>query len=174
VRLFVALELPPAARDALAAWATELELPFVRRVGEEALHLTLCFLGERPDADPVRAAVGGVLAAAAPAGPLRVTATRWLPRGRPRVLAVELDDPGGALATVSAELHAALEVAREHRRFLPHITVGRVRGAVRRPPATSPPDISPITAGPVSLIRSHLDGGPVRYERIAEWTLGAG
>ena len=52
LRLFVALELPAPARAALAAFRAAAADPAVwRPVPDEALHLTLAFLGHRPEAD---------------------------------------------------------------------------------------------------------------------------
>src|SRR6185437_12802218 len=64
VRLFVALDLPAAARDALLAFAADAADPAVwRPVAPEALHVTLAFLGSRPPGDV--AAIERVLAAEA-------------------------------------------------------------------------------------------------------------
>ena len=52
LRLFVALEVPPAVREALAAFrdaAADAEV--WRPVPAESLHLTLAFLGRRPETD---------------------------------------------------------------------------------------------------------------------------
>ncbi len=53
MRLFVALEPPVEVRDALVEWARAAVGgdPELRLVERDALHLTLAFLGERPDAD---------------------------------------------------------------------------------------------------------------------------
>ena len=131
-RLFVALELPESARSALAEWrdAPLSRVSGLRPVRPEDLHVTLCFLGTRPAAEieqigaacgvvagepPVESAFGGAGVAAAP---------------RPRVLAVSLSDPEGALAGLQATLSAALVAggwyAPESRPFLAHVTVARV------------------------------------------------
>ena len=55
LRLFVALDLPAPARAALAAFRAAAADPAVwRPVPDEALHLTLAFLGHRPEADVER------------------------------------------------------------------------------------------------------------------------
>jgi 2'-5' RNA ligase len=60
LRLFVALDLPEPARAALAAFRSEMADPAVwRPVPDEALHLTLAFLGHRPEADVER--IAGIL-----------------------------------------------------------------------------------------------------------------
>src|SRR3954468_17525751 len=98
LRLFVALDLPDAARTALAAFRAAAADPAVwRPVPDEALHLTLAFLGHRPAEDADRAAE--ILAAAPDAAP-RLTLGRSLalPRRRPRVLTAGIVDHAGTPA----------------------------------------------------------------------------
>ena len=47
-RLFVALDLPAPARAALAAFRDRVDPRLWRPVSDEALHVTLVFLGHRP------------------------------------------------------------------------------------------------------------------------------
>jgi 2'-5' RNA ligase len=49
LRLFLALELPPATLDDLTAWGSA-NLSGGRMVVREHLHVTLAFLGSRPTA----------------------------------------------------------------------------------------------------------------------------
>ena len=95
------------------------------------LHLTLCFLGDVAERrlDDLTAALGGLELSALPtafAEPL------FLPqRGAKRVVALRLDDPGGALSrtqrTVSDALAGLGLYTPERRPFLPHLTVARYR-----------------------------------------------
>jgi RNA 2',3'-cyclic 3'-phosphodiesterase len=83
----------------------------------------------------------------------------WLPRRRPRVLTVAIEEAGERLAAVQAELSTALAQAGwyqpEPRPFLAHVTVGRVRGSARvRPPALGPPHPVAFTGSTVTLYRS--------------------
>lgn len=86
LRLFVALELPAAVREALAAFAAAAADPELwRPVAPEALHLTLAFLGGRPADDVPRIAL--VLAeTAGPAPRLALGGALLLPPRRARVL----------------------------------------------------------------------------------------
>ena len=64
-RMFVALELPAAVRAALTAWRAPLLAAApdaLRPVADDALHVTLCFLGHRPltEIAPIAAAVAAV------------------------------------------------------------------------------------------------------------------
>src|SRR3954463_6284827 len=110
LRLFVALDLPAPARAALAAFRAAAADPAVwRPVPDEALHLTLAFLGHRPAEDAGRPAENLAAAAppapgapgrppeplaAAPAAAPRLTLGRSLalPRRRPRVLTAAIVD----------------------------------------------------------------------------------
>ena len=102
----------------------------------------------------------------------------WLPRGRPRVLAVEVADGDGALGAMQAGVVAALADAigfrPEPRPFLPHATVARVRahGRVGRDhraavEAASPPEAGTFAAPALTLWRSRLSPRGARYEPVA-------
>ncbi len=175
MRLFVAAELPEHVRDALAAWARGAlgRREELRRIEPEALHLTLCFLGEQPPA-AVAACAGALEACAellAAVGELSLGAPAWLPPRRPRVLAVEVLDPQGTLRALHGALAAALEDAlgweRERGRFRPHVTVARMRPGSQRAralPPTPPLRFAPVAA---TLLRSTLHPDGARYDPLA-------
>ena len=53
-RLFVALDLPDRVRAEIVEWGHEaLADPALRRVKPESLHITLAFLGYRPEQEPL-------------------------------------------------------------------------------------------------------------------------
>jgi len=179
-RLFVALELPSAAREALVQWRSEVarEVSGLRLVRPEDLHATLCFLGSRPvgEIEAISAACGVV--AGEPVVDSAFGEGSWLPARRPRVLAVSLVDDGGGLARIQAALSGALVAggwyAPESRPFLAHITVARVgRDArVRRVELPAPPE-SAVRCSRVTLLRSRLGPGGARYEPLASVELGS-
>ena len=153
-RLFVALELPDAVRSVLAQWRPSLE--GLRLVDPDDLHVTLCFLGWRSsmEIDSILSACR-VLEGAAAAS-LTVGEPVWLPARRPRVLAVELADAGGALGAAQASLSSALSAGGwyepESRPFFAHVTVARVaRGARQRPVSLDPPPALSFSAARVTL-----------------------
>lgn len=177
-RLFVALELPEAVRGALAGWAGR-ELAGhaeLRVLDATSLHVTLCFLGERPLAEA--AAIGQAAAACArPLARLEVGASAWLPPRRPRVLAVDLGDGGGSLTSLQADVASAMGRAAGHvperRPFRPHVTVARVRGsAVVRPWDLAAPEIEPFDAPSLALLRSYTGQAGARYEVLVRVRLG--
>lgn len=170
MRLFVALELPSAAVDALAEWARAAARDGLRAVPRESLHVTLAFLGERPDDE------APAIAAALPADPPRVELAlgdpAWLPPRRPRVLAIDLHDGDGACSRVQADVGASLAglgvFAPEKRAFRPHVTVGRVRRGAhvdKRLPGIS--DHMTFAAAALTLYRSRLGPKGASYEAIA-------
>jgi RNA 2',3'-cyclic 3'-phosphodiesterase len=171
-RLFVALELPAAVRADLAAFghaAAERDRA-LRPVAQDAMHLTLAFLGHRPpeEIDPARAAVRAV-DAAAPA--LALGDPLWLSPRRPHVLTIALEDADGTLATLRADVVArladALPWTPEERPFRPHITVARVRREARPRRRDMPDRPRASFAGEaIVLYRSHLGGGPARHEAL--------
>ena len=97
MRLFVALELPAATREALRAVGAGGggDDPALRLRRADALHVTLAFLGRAAGRRGRRAIGGASCARARPPAPAAVArrAPLWLAPRRPRVLAVDLDDP---------------------------------------------------------------------------------
>jgi 2'-5' RNA ligase len=181
LRLFVALDLPAAAREALAAWCERVAPAGLRRIPAHDLHLTLAFLGSRVERDAV--AVAGLLPGLARAhsvGPLRTTRALWLGPRRPSVLTVAVGD-GDELTALRGALVAALAAAvgfeAERRPFRPHVTVGRVGRGARVPVVASPIDPPPaltIAAQALTLYRSRTDLREARYEPLARERLGGG
>lgn len=180
-RLFVALDLPSPVREALAQWRAGVldEIRRVRPVPAGDLHVTLCFLGSQPavEIDSILHACG-VLSEMAVAE-LRLGSSVWLPRSRPRLLAVELEDPDRALAEAQSALASALTAGGwfepERRPFLAHVTVARTsRGDRVR--TSRPPPLPAITfrGSSVVLYRSRLGDGGARYEPLGTVELGGG
>ena len=174
VRLFVALELPDTARDALSDWRDRAlsGAPGLRSLSADSLHVTLCFLGWRDGGEvaSIAGACGELSSEAAPR--LSLGGARWLPPRRPRVLAVELRDPSEALAGVQSALSARLAAGGwyrpEKRPYLAHVTVARVARGGRVPREPLPP-VPPLDFGAsiVTLFRSRLMRGGAAYEPLA-------
>jgi 2'-5' RNA ligase len=177
-RLFVAVSLPAGVRSELAHWS-RAALPArggVRRLAAEALHLTLCFLGEQP-LSAVGELVGVLGAAAEPlasVGELELGPPVWLPPRRPRVLAVEIGDPLGALGDLrrllAADIATTIDWESGRERFRPHVTVARMPplpGGERLGEAIPPTPQLSFICDRVALLRSHLEPGGARYEELA-------
>ena len=180
-RLFVALELPAAPREALFVWTARVlsGRAGLRPVAADALHVTLCFLGSC--ALDLIAPIAGAceVVAGEPVAELTVGRPLWLPPRRPGVLAVELNDLRGGVARVQAALSDALHAGGwyqpEKRPFLAHVTVARVRRGVRvrRQELGSPPALT-LTPSTVTLYRSRLGPGGARYEPLHSVELSSG
>ena len=177
-RLFVALDLPAQARAALAAFRDATPDPAVwRPVPDEALHVTLVFLGHRPPGESAR--VAEVLrACAGPAADLALGPSKLLPERRARVFTVTIVDGAGELGALHSRLVRALSAAGLHeperRRYLPHATVARLRAGVKPVRGGWLDDPEPVAfAGEaVTLYRSHLGRGGARYEPLERVPVG--
>jgi RNA 2',3'-cyclic 3'-phosphodiesterase len=222
-RLFVAVDLPAEVRVQLALWARGCAAsvraaappavdPLARRSPAErgrsrsapthgrlrlleagTLHLTLCFLGDRPveEIEAIGDALAEVCAEAEPVGELALGVPLWLPPRRPRALAVELhDDPDRTLQALHDAVAAALEElcgraseavrggsgrgGARGGRFRPHVTVARMRAgdAPRARDLDLPvtPQLS-FRPGSVTLLRSWLTPIEASYEQLATHVL---
>lgn len=174
-RLFVALDLPEPVRDRLDRWARDrlAGRDALRLIRRDDLHVTLCFLGWRDEADAAGLAEI-VRSCAVPAPGLSLAEAVWLPPRRPRVLAVGLRDGAGALARLQSELSAALTkdggYEPEVRAYRPHVTVARVRSGARVPARERAGPESPggdaFSGAAVTLYRSRLGSAGARYEPV--------
>jgi 2'-5' RNA ligase len=176
LRLFVALELPEAARAVLATFRDAADAAVWRPVPDASLHLTLAFLGWRAPEDVE--AVGALLpACAGPRVPLTLGAALLLPPRRARVLCADVADVGGELAALQARVSDALAGAGlyepERRPFRAHATVARLRSGARSP--REAPDAGPepvaFAGGPLTLFRSRLGRGGAVYEPLVQVAL---
>jgi 2'-5' RNA ligase len=171
-RLFAALELPAPVRDALGAFgrAAAADDFALRAVRDDALHVTLAFLGHRA-LDDIEPACEAVRSVAAPVPSLSLGDPLWLAPRRPHVLTVEVLDGDGALFALQERVVEALVEAvgyePERRRFRPHVTVARVRhGAAPRRGGLPDAPKAAFAGEAVVLYRSWLGGGPARYEAL--------
>jgi 2'-5' RNA ligase len=196
-RLFVAVDPPADVRRQLAAWARGAARAgdgraranaSLRVLDPELLHVTLCFLGNRPlgEMDSLAAQLS---ACQGPGGEPSLGAPLWLPPRRPRALAVELHDDSGELARLQAGVVAALrevsgwqlsarargdELAGDTRRhFHPHITVARMgRGPARYERVLPPTPSLSFVPEEIVLYRSWLSPEGASYEAVASHAIG--
>ena len=174
-RLFVALDLPAGAREWLdGRRASALRgRDDLRPVATQALHVTLAFLGYRPEAE-VGAIAETVDRAVRACGRARLVPAGLVgvPPRRPRLFALDLEDPSGQAAALHHAVSRALSergfYEPEARPFWPHVTLARVKkGARAAPLREDAPAGEAFEASEVTLYRSLLSPRGARYEAIA-------
>lgn len=180
-RLFVALDLPRELREGIVAWGRrELADPALRPVAPESLHVTLAFLGHRPE-EEIEEIASVVWGAVGPAPWVEVLDPEPRPlRGRARVYALPVLSPGteALQAGVAQGLVEGGFFEPETRPYWPHITVARVRpegrgsrrpAAVSEPPGKLPEGLSEARiCRRMTLYRSELKPTGARYVPLAQ------
>ena|SRR5438876_7884776 len=182
MRLFVAIDLDDAAREAIADEQKRLQRELgrndrsLRWVRTEQMHLTLVFIGS---ADDARAAVIiETMASDIPAAPFTIVFARlgvFPPHGAPSVLWLGVS--GGAREAVDVQRMVAERferggVARERRPYHPHLTLARWRtskASDRQKVAAADRDeeIARVSAAFVTLYRSQLSSAGPSYTALA-------
>jgi 2'-5' RNA ligase len=187
VRLFVALEIPAAVRDNLAALLKDLrELSLQlgdkrgRWVRPENLHVTLKFIGEA--ADTKLAGIRDALAKIRLDAPvdLQFRGLGYFPHEKhPRVVWVGLNASAN-LALLAGEIDRALEpqgVATEKRAFAPHVTLARFEPPVLHEKLgaaiqkNSQREFGSFQAREFHLIESKLRPSGAEYTTLASFPL---
>jgi RNA 2',3'-cyclic 3'-phosphodiesterase len=187
-RLFVALDLPDRIREGIVAWGEEsLSDPSLRPVPVQSLHITLAFLGYRPEKEVER--IAEAVRESAGAAPLveLLDPVQRPPRGRARLFALPALSPGTEALQTGLEERLVNEgfYEPEKRPFWPHVTVARVRpeargsrrpAVVSDPPAKLPEALSEAFLGVrLALYRSELKPTGAQYVPLAQVELpGAG
>ena len=180
-RCFVAVPIGARLRTELAravsAWRDDPLLAGLRWTDPDAWHVTLAFLGWTAPAE-VERIVSAIRAVAEGAGPSSVPTGgvgAFPSPGRARVLWYGIEDPAGAVASLAAGLHRALAMDPSQA-FSAHLTLARAR----RDPLNLRDAIDGLVAPTgtlaveeIRLMRSHLGGGPARYEMLESVRLGA-
>jgi 2'-5' RNA ligase len=174
--MFLALDLPEAAREELAAWRDRLivDRSDLRPVRPAALHVTLVFLGWQDESAADRIAAAAFQAGRSGAPPTLTPAdVRPVPPRDPRLFALDLRDEDGRAVELQAAVSAALEAGRwyrpEKRPFWPHLTLARVKRGVRRAPplGEEPAPSEPFETRELTLYRSTLRPQGALYEPLA-------
>lgn len=181
------MTVPEAVRRALWRDTAPLRasaLP-VRWVREDAVHLTIKFLGEQPAGreSEIAAALAPVAARARPFG-LSVNGLGAFPDARrPRVLWAGLE-PVPALELLQHDVEltlAQLGFESEARPFHPHLTLGRVKSGARRdafaglePLLTTHAVSGEFAVENLVLMESRLTAAGSEYRSVTTLSLGGG
>ena len=180
MRAFVAVELPPAARAALAELQRDLAnaRADVTWVEEANLHVTMRFLGEITQEQ--RQAIERLLrdlAGRTKAMTLSLSSLGAFPSpASPRVIWVGIGQGHEELSHLAAPLEdalAALHLPAEEHAFVAHVTLGRVRSPKNRAPLAqrlkelmwTPP--APFSATHLTLFQSALSNSGPTYTVLA-------
>jgi 2'-5' RNA ligase len=184
MRLFVALDLPDALREACAEQADALRDPLVDREIEarfadpERYHLTIRFIGECEESEK-DAYVDALSSVEAPPAVVSPYGLSVLPsRLSPRVVTVGAEQTR-SMQSVYTSVSEALEAAgldEADKSFRPHVTLARltdadpeeVHHALRD---AAGPDLPETTIPSLTLYRSHLGDGPTRHEVLQTFAL---
>ena len=194
MRLFVALDIDDTVRERIGAFAEEIRplAPNARWVKAESLHVTLKFIGERPNStvQDIQDALESIRAYA-----LRITfrGAGFFPNPRAaRVFWIGIEGEND-LQQLAKEVDIKLSgigIAKEHRPFSPHLTLARATGGsgapgwrkgdrpnrqfshlqeflLQRPAA----DFGSISAHEFFLYRSQLSSKGSQYTKIARFAL---
>lgn len=136
LRTFVAFDVPPDVRDRTAKIVTTLsqETESIRWVNIDNLHVTLKFIGDVEDREiysickAVQMAVNGVNHFSLPCRGIGAFPSV----DRPRTIWAGIDDTECRLTSLFARLESELSelgIPPEPRKFIPHLTLGRIKHA---------------------------------------------
>jgi 2'-5' RNA ligase len=175
MRAFLAIPLPPPTRQALASVAQQIE--GLRVLKPHAIHLTIRFLDEITDPEPIVEAVAPVAAAHAPFEMSLERIGVFPPKGAPRVVWVGLgagEMQAGALAAGVENALVALGFRRERRPWRGHVTLGRFRSPPRRGTDLVDEDrrFGVVPADKLVLFESTLTPEGAIHEAVREMSLG--
>jgi RNA 2',3'-cyclic 3'-phosphodiesterase len=178
MRAFVAVFPPPEVRREALAWATRLTSDDrVRWTRPENVHLTLKFLGDvrAESLDGIRVALGEVCAEHAPFDAVLAELGAFPSARRAKILWVGVGAGSERLRSLAADVDdalASLGFEREKRPYVPHLTLGRVRGR------TLNFDLPPGVEGTgfrvrrVELTESTLAPKGATYRTVGDFALG--
>ena len=177
MRLFVAALLPGEVRQSLGEFTNSLKpnIDGVKWEKEEKLHITLKFLGETDEQNAAKVSdiVGGL---AQKYSPFRTSVKNiggFPGLDNPRVLYIGLS-PNEELSAFQREIEAGLETlgfAREKRRFIPHVTIGRVRKRFGiKAPVPMPQKVG-FEISSIGIIKSELKPEGSVYSPLSVFTL---
>jgi len=181
IRTFIALELPEGIQRGLGKVQRALKFPGLsaRWVRTDAMHLTVKFLGNirREEVPEVSSLMEEAVLDIAPFELSIEGLWSFPPKGRPRILWVGVTgevEPLGVVAKRLEEGARLLGAKGEDRRYVPHLTLGRVKSAPadfeERLAEVVRPMLGTFQAHELTLFMSELSGQGSRYtvlDRVA-------
>jgi RNA 2',3'-cyclic 3'-phosphodiesterase len=192
MRLFVALDIDDEIRRKIGEFLHEVcgLAPQARWVTSESLHVTLKFIGEKPEemVPDIQAALQSI---SGEPFPVSFRGCGFFPNPKSaRVfwVGIEADSGLATLAKAVASRLVELGIPEEKREFSPHLTLARAAGGSGAPAwrkgdrpnrqfaalqsrLAAPCDFGTMTAGEFFLYRSQLSPKGSRYTKIARFPL---
>jgi 2'-5' RNA ligase len=172
IRLFVALELPETVRDRLVG--LQGGVPGARWAHDDQLHLTLRFIGDVTE-DVGHDVDDALSSIRAPGFELELSGVGEFGGKNPRALWAGVR-ANGALVHLQKKIETALQrigLEAETRKFSPHVTLARMRGAPREKVMQFLSEYGLFASGPFRIERfvlfsSHQGSGGSVYhaERV--------
>jgi RNA 2',3'-cyclic 3'-phosphodiesterase len=195
MRLFLALDIDDAIRRRIARFLEGVRefAPAARWVREESLHVTLKFIGEKPD-DIVARFAQALAAVRQPAFEVTFRGYGFFPTPKSaRVfwIGIQAGPELTALASEIDDFTATFDVPREMHAFSPHLTLARKSGGSGAPgqrhgdasnkvfqrlqeklTAMPAPEFGTMTAREFFLYQSQLSRSGSRYTKLHRFALG--
>lgn len=179
MRVFIAAGLPKEICDEIGKIINELKKQkfSVRWASAEAYHVTLHFLGEQ-DEEGIEL-IKDILAKVVPKykqAKVKLGKLNYFPSAQaPRVIHLELLEEGSELMNLQKELGKELIKNRfetDKRKWIPHITLGRAKGAVSRDKWKDirVPEAS-FLINKVEFMESKLTPEGAKYSLLSEYQL---
>jgi 2'-5' RNA ligase len=194
MRLFVALDINDVIRGRIARFLDGVRgfAPDARWARPESLHVTLKFIGEKPE-EEVEKIKRALATIEAPMFEMTFRGHGFLPGARaPRVfwVGIEGEPKLTSLAATVDENLAQLDIPKEEHAFNPHLTLARGAGGSASPrgrkgenpkrgfqlmqeklAALPSPQFGTMTAREFFLYRSQLSPGGSKYTQLAGFAL---
>ena len=177
MRAFVAVFPPSDVRREALAWARRWSLDDrVRWSRPENVHLTLKFLGEvrAESLDDIRAALERVCTQHAPFNAALTELGAFPSAQRARILWIGVGAGSDRLTCLAADVDEALAplgFERVNRPYVPHLTLGRVRGHPLRLDLPFGAEGTKFRVGRIELTESRLTARGAAYQSIGDFTL---
>lgn len=178
MRCFIALSLSEEARDAIGDVAAQMTYQdksnAVRWVDQENYHVTLAFMGELNLEEVDRLADELDSSLSSFGAETVVSGLSPFPESKPKLIAAMLN-PTSSLVDIHHQTLSAINAAGlsfEKRKFIPHITLGRLRHSRNLYSGTIPLLFSiPIEFAEVVLYESHLGASGAQYDPVFRYPL---
>ncbi len=180
LRIFIAAFLPEETGDVLVRYLRSLRgfLQGVRWERRERLHVTLRFLGDVDESclEDILASVGTAVCGSGCVDSGFDDLCLFPSSTRPRVLALGLVKTERFQLLFdkvqSAVLQSGFDV--EKRKFIPHVTLGRIRGGFSGISRIPRPDPTEFLITRIGIVQSELGHRGSRYTALSTWNLDSG